>query len=199
MQNVHKIKCFSRESLRKVRIYLISLLDFTTLPRSGIERLHRELKKVAYLGVWCDHAGASPRGDRYDSKCLVNNVIDIFIIMLQVGFGVKKLPTLVLGCIWGLFVNKNSPENIQRHITNTDKIQQNAQSFYITHTLIYSFIHSFIHSFIRSFIHSFTSLMHHPFITHCIILCITHSSHCIPTHHTMHHPFITLHVNTSYQ
>ena len=70
------------------------------------------------------------------------------------------------------------------------------------HTHLFT-IHSFIHSFIRSFIHSHhtthASPMHHPFITHCIILCITHSSHCIPTHHTMHHPFITLHLNPSYQ
>ena len=103
------------------------------------------------------------------------------ILMLQVGFGVKS-QTLVLGCIWGLFVNKNNPEKIQRHITNTDKIQQNAQSFYITHTLIYS-------PFIHSFIHSFTS--HHS--------CITHAPPIHHTlHHTMHHPFITLHPNASY-
>ena len=72
--------------------------------------------------------------------------------MLQVGFGVKNDQHLSWGVYWGLFVMyKNSPEKIQRHITNTDKIQQNAQSFYIAHTLIYSFIHSFIHSFINSF------------------------------------------------
>ena len=112
----------------------------------------------------------------------------------------EEWPTLVLGCIWGLFVKyQNSPEKIKRHITNTDKIQQNAQSFYIAHTLIYSFIHSLVHSFIPITHHTIhASPMHHPFITHCIILCITHSSHC-PTHHTMHHPFVTLHLNTSYQ
>ena len=100
--------------------------------------------------------------------------------MLQVGFGVKKLPTLVLGCIWGLFVNKDSPEKIQRHITNTDKIQQNAQLFYIAHTLIYSFIHSLVHSFIHSHHTTHASPIHHTL------------------HHTMHHPFITLHPNASY-
>ena len=74
------------------------------------------------------------------------------------------------------------------------------------HTVILHSPHAHLftmHSFIRSFIHSHhtthASPMHHPFITHCIILCITHSSHCIPTHHTMHHPFVTLHLNTSYQ
>ena len=81
------------------------------------------------------------------------------------------------GVYMGLFINKISPEKIQRHITNTVKIQQNAQSFYITHTLIYS---PFIHSFVRSFIH-ITPLMHHP--------CITYSSHTAsyyasPIHHT---------------
>ena len=91
------------------------------------------------------------------------------------------------GVYWCLFViYQNSPEKIQRHITNTDKIQQNAQSFYIAHTLIYS---PFIHSFIHSSIHSFTS--HHS--------CITHASPIHHTlHHTMHHPFITLHLNASY-
>ena len=104
----------------------------------------------------------------------------------------EEWPTLVVGCIWGLFVKyQNSPEKIKRHITNTDKIQQNAQSLPT---------HSFIHSFIRSFIHS-RNTSHHSCITHsshCIIPCITHSSHYIPTHHTMHHPFFTLHLNTSY-
>ena len=93
----------------------------------------------------------------------------------------EEWPTLVLGWIWGLFVQyQNSPEKIKRHITNTDKIQQNAQSFYIAHTLIYSFIHSLVHSFIP--------------ITH-------HTTHASPIHHTlhhtMHHPFITL-PNASY-
>ena len=94
----------------------------------------------------------------------------------------EEWPTLVLGCIWGLFVKyQNSPEKIKRHITNTDKIQQNAQSFYIAHTLIYSFIHSLVHSFIPITHHTtHASPMHHPFITHCIILCITHSSHWAP-------------------
>ena len=117
--------------------------------------------------------------------------------MLQVGFGVKS-QTLVLGCIWVYSSRiKISPEKIQRHITNTVTIQQNAQSFYITHTLIYS---PFIHSFILSFIHSHNT-SHHSCITHSshtasyyaspihhtaqrIIPCITHSSHCISTHHT---------------
>ena len=45
--------------------------------------------------------------------------------VLQVGFGVKS-QTLVLGCIWVYSSLKNSPEKIQRHITNTVKIQQNA-------------------------------------------------------------------------
>ena len=94
------------------------------------------------------------------------------------------------GVYWGLFVNKNSPEKIRRQIANTDKIQQNAQSFYIAHTLIYSFIHSFIHSLIHSFIHSHNT-SHHS--------CITHASPIHHTlHHTMHHPFITLHLNASY-
>ena len=105
----------------------------------------------------------------------------LFLFLCYKSGSCEEWPTLVLGCIWGLFVNKNSPEKIQRHITNTDKIQQNAQSFYIAHTLIYSFIHSFIHSFIP--------------ITH-------HTTHASPMHHTlhhtMHHPFITLHLNASY-
>ena len=109
--------------------------------------------------------------------------IYIYMYMLQVGFGVKS-QTLVLGCTWVYSSRiKISPEKIQRHITNTVKIQQNAQSFYITHTLIYS---PFIHSFIHSHHTTHASPMHHTFITHCLILCITHSSHCISTHHTMH-------------
>ena len=106
----------------------------------------------------------------------------------------ERWQTLVLWCIWGLFVNK-STEKI--HITNILQIQLNTtkctRSFYIAHTLIYSpfihsFMHSFIHSFISPFIHSFIhshNTSHHS--------CITHAS---PIHHTlnqtMHHPFIRL-------
>ena len=103
--------------------------------------------------------------------------------MLQVGF-VRERQTLVLGCIWCLFVNKNSPEKIQRHITNTDKIQQNAHGHSTLPTR--SFIH---HSFIHSYIHSFIHITHHT----------TNASPIQHTlHHTMHHPFITLHLNASY-
>ena len=125
--------------------------------------------------------------------------------MLQVGFGVKS-QTLVLGCIWVYSSHKNSPENKQRHITNTDKIQQNAHGHSTSPTR--SFIH---HSFIHSFIHSFTS--HHSCITHSshtasyyaspihhtasqrIIPCITHSSHCISTHHTNKTLYTTNHTD----
>ena len=127
--------------------------------------------------------------------------------MLQVRF-VCRITNTCPGVYRGLFVSKNSPEKIQRHITNTDKIQQNAHGHstlptrsFIHHSFIRSFIHSFVHSFIHSFI-LITPLMHHPCITHSshtasyyaspihrtasqrIIPCIIHSSHCIWTHHT---------------
>ena len=122
------------------------------------------------------------------------------IFHLQVGF-VCRITNTCPGVYRGLFVNKITLKRYKDIL----QIQIKHNKMHSHSTLpTRSFIHSFTRSLINKFIHSFipithhtthASPMHHPFITHCIILCITHSSqriipcithssHCISTHHT---------------
>ena len=158
--------------------------EISTHPRllCLMSRGHKTRYQYCLPSFLCDWWNMYRWSDRGTSDNTEGKLINIFIyLMLQVGF-VRKMTNACPGVYIGVYSSyiKISPEKIKRHITNTDKIQQNAQSFYIAHTLIYSFIHSLVHSFIPITHHTtHASPMHHPL------------------HHTMHHPFITL-PNASY-
>ena len=143
---------------------------------------------------------------RYMGLCVFSLPISVVTIeriyMLQVGFGVKNDQHLS----WGVYGVYSSIKIALKRYKDILQIQLKYNKMHSHSTLpTRSFIHSFTRSFIHSFIHSFipitqhtthASSMHHPFITHCIILCITHSSHCISTHHTSKTLYTTNHTDT---
>ena len=90
--------------------------------------------------------------------------------------------TCFLGCmVLCLFTtNKNLWKDIYTYSTHTYKykIQQNAFE-HIAQRNFALHIRPFLPSFYQSFIEHIAPLIHHT--------CITHSSNCISTHHSMHH------------